>query len=77
MSVLAIAASAAQSNTLRKVDFAGQTHKKPGDAEATAIGALPAGAGTKLLANAVQSLGQAAAKAQPSAALGSLVNLTA
>ena len=77
MSILGIAASAAQSNTVRRVDFAGSKSKKPGDAEASGIGALPVGAGTKLLASAVQSLGQAAAKAQPSAALGSRVNLIA
>jgi len=77
MSVLGIAAAAAQSNTMRKVDFAGEIRKKPGQPQASGIGALPVGAGTSLLSTAVQSLEQAAAKAQPSASLGSRVNLTA
>jgi hypothetical protein len=78
MSVLGIAAAAAgQANTMRKVDFAGPARKKPSDAKASAIGALPVGSGNKLLANAVQSLGQAAAQAEPATALGGRVNLTA
>jgi hypothetical protein len=77
MSVIGIAAAAAQSNTLRKVDFLGQTHKKPGAPKANAIAALPVGAGSSLLGNAVQSLEQTAAKAQPSASLGSRVNFSA
>jgi hypothetical protein len=77
MSILGIAASAAQSDTLRKVDFLGATHKKPSDPNPSGIGSLPVGSGANLLGNAVQSLGQAAATAQAAAALGSRVNLTA
>jgi len=60
-----------------KVDFSGPARKKPGGAKASAIGALPVSSGNKLLANAVQSLGQAAAQATPATALGGRVNLTA
>lgn len=77
MSVLGITAAAAQSNTMRKVDFAGEISKKAGKQKPSGIGALPVGGGTTLLSNAVQSLEQAVAKAQPSASLGSRVNLTA